>query len=154
MAEGNSIGRRRDRHDRGVRGPLALPNLWTRRPVRPPRLPQRQDLFDAAVTTSISRVQRHCPPALRGIEFGIEEVPPPQAPWVDHQIPLAAAIEPVGGQPARVVIYRRPLEHRAASRQGLKILVHRTIVEQLSALTGISVEELDPTGYADRDDED
>ena len=44
---------------------------------------------------------------------------------------------------AQVVVYRRPLEHRAASRRGLRILVYRTIVEQLSALTGRPVSDFD-----------
>lgn len=131
-----------------------MPNPWTGSPLRPRRALQRADLFDAAVTDSIARIHRHRGTALRGVQFGIEEVPPTQAPWVDNQIPLAAAIEPTGGQPARVVIYRRPLEHRAASSRGLRILVHRTIVEQVSALTGVSVEDLDPTGYADGDEDD
>jgi hypothetical protein len=50
------------------------------------------------------------------------------------------------------VIYRRPLEHRAMSRRGLRILVYRTIVEQLSALTGRSVDEIDPDGAGAEDD--
>jgi hypothetical protein len=50
------------------------------------------------------------------------------------------------------VVYRRPLEHRAVSRRGLRILVYRTIVEQLAALTGRSVEEIDPEGAGADDD--
>lgn len=65
--------------------------------------------------------------------------------------PLAAAIEGDEEQLGQVVVYRRPLEHRAASRRGLRILVYRTIVEQLSALTGRSVEELDPEGGIEDD---
>ncbi|WP_331715771.1 metallopeptidase family protein [Tessaracoccus coleopterorum] len=40
------------------------------------------------------------------------------------------------------MIFERPLEHRAGSRSQLRDLVHQTIVEQLSALTGRSIEEL------------
>jgi len=61
-------------------------------------------------------------------------------------------VEASGARPAQVVVYRRPLEHRAASRQGLRILVYRTVVEQLSALTGRSVEEIDPDGAGFDDD--
>ena len=52
----------------------------------------------------------------------------------------------------QVVLYRRPLEHRARTRKGLRILVFRTLVEQLHALTEIPLEELDPEGWA-ADDE-
>jgi hypothetical protein len=55
--------------------------------------------------------------------------------------------------PRQVVVYRRPIEHRAVSRRGLRILVYRTIVEQLSALTGRSVNEIDPEGVSAEDDE-
>jgi Zincin-like metallopeptidase len=67
-------------------------------------------------------------------------------------VPLAAAVEGMASQPGKVVIYRRPLEHRAMSRHGLRILVYRTIVEQLSALTGRSVDEIDPDGAGAEDD--
>ena len=50
------------------------------------------------------------------------------------------------------LLYRRPLEHRARTRKGLRILVFRTLVEQLHALTEIPLEELDPEGWA-ADDE-
>ncbi|GAB3914409.1 hypothetical protein GCM10027613_07890 [Microlunatus endophyticus] len=65
-------------------------------------------------------------------------------------MPLAAAVAPTPAALGRVVLYRRPLEHRAATRPGLQILVHRTLVEQLAALTGLSIGEIDP----DADDED
>jgi hypothetical protein len=45
------------------------------------------------------------------------------------------------------------LEHRASSRRGLQTLVYRTLVEQLAALTGRSVSELDPDGDADEDED-
>ena len=72
--------------------------------------------------------------------------------WAGDQVPLAAALEGTPERPAQVVVYRRPLEHRAASRRGLRILVYRTIVEQLSALTGRSVDEIDPDGAGARID--
>ena len=71
--------------------------------------------------------------------------------WATDQVPLAAALEGSPDRPAQVVVYRRPLEHRAASRRGLQILVYRTIVEQLSALTGLSVDEIDPDGAGAED---
>ena len=55
-------------------------------------------------------------------------------------------------QHGQVVLYRRPLEHRARTRKGLRILVFRTLVEQLHALTEIPLEELDPEGWATDDD--
>ena len=41
---------------------------------------------------------------------------------------------------------------RARTRAGLRILVYRTIVEQLSDATGIALDEIDPSGH--REDEE
>ncbi len=143
--------RRRDRHQRGLRGPLALANPLSVRPVRPARPASRSDYFNAAVHEAVERVAGNCPDAVVGVTFGIEDVPYLQTAWSGDQVPLAAALEGDEEKLGQVVVYRRPLEHRAASRRGLRILVYRTIVEQLAALTGRSVDELDPGGAADDD---
>jgi Zincin-like metallopeptidase len=141
---------RRDRHGRGLRGPLALPNPLTTRRAQPAHPVNKADFFTEAVHDAVDRVGLQCPDVLVGITFGIEDVP--QMVWSGDQVPLAAALEGTADQAAQVVIYRRPLEHRAVSRRGLRILVYRTIVEQLSALTGRSVDEIDPDGAGAEDD--
>jgi hypothetical protein len=134
--------RRRDRHQRGLRGPLALPNPYGSR-ARPPRPAGRADFFDDSVHSAVDRIAVSCPDALVGVTFGIEDVPTLPPSWAGDRVPLAAAVEADAERMARVVVYRRPLEHRAASRRGLRILVYRTIVEQLSALTGRPVSDFD-----------
>lgn len=144
--------RHRDRHDRGLRGPLALPNrMGPMAKIR--RTESREAFFTAAVTESLARISKHCPAALDGVNIGVEEVPHLAFDWTGNHVPLAAAVERTPESPAQVVVYRRPLEHRAASRRGLKILIHRTIVEQLAAVTNLEVETIDPTGYRDLDDD-
>ena len=138
--------RRRDRRGRGFRGPLAVPHGYGPT-ARLRRSRSRDAFFTECVGESAARITKHCPEALRGVELGVEEVPHLPVAWSGNHVPLAAAIEAGNGHPARVVVYRRPLEHRAASMLGLRILVHRTIVEQLSALTGLTQEHIDPEGY-------
>lgn len=140
--------RRRDRHQRGLRGPLALPNPYGGR-ARPPRPASRADFFDDSVHAAVDRVAASCPDALVGVTFGIEDVPDLPPSWAGDRVPLAAAVAGDEERLAQVVIYRRPLEHRAVSRRGLRILVHRTIVEQLAALTGRPVSDFDPEDPAD-----
>lgn len=140
---------RRDRHQRGLRGPLALPNELSRRPAQPFRLSTKADFFADAVDEAVERIGRNCPDALVGVTFGIEDVPYLERAWTGSEVPLAAAVAGDADRLSQVVVYRRPLEHRAASRRGLRILVYRTVVEQLAALTGRSVDELDPEGEAD-----
>ena len=142
---------RRDRHGRGLRGPLALTGPMTSRMARPVSPGSKLEFFRDAVQAAVDRIGRQCPDALVGVSIGIEDVPYLEAAWTGPRVPLAAAIDAVSDRPAQVVVYRRPLEHRAASRRGLRILVYRTIVEQLSALTGRSVSEIDPEGLGEED---
>src|SRR5918997_966622 len=105
--------RRRDRHARGLRGPLAVRNPLTESTVEPVSPPGRASFFDEAMQIAIERVQGICPDAVVGVAFGIEEVPYLQTAWSGKQVPLAAALSPTTTTPGRVVLYRRPLEHRA-----------------------------------------
>jgi predicted Zn-dependent protease with MMP-like domain len=132
---------------------MAVRNPLTETTVDPVRPPGRATFFDEAMQSAIERVKGHSPDAVAGVVFGIEEVPYLQTAWSGEQVPLAAALAPTPTTPGRVVLYRRPLEHRAASRSGLEILIHRTLVEQLAALTGRDVTELDPDGLDDEDDD-
>ncbi len=143
--------RRRDRHDRGLRGPLALGHQLGPRSASPPRPAGRTAFFDEAVRAAVERVARRSPEVLTGIRVGVEDVPSFDPSWSGDRVPLAAALDPTSSREAQVVLYRRPLEHRAATRRGLRILVYRTLVEQLSALTGRSLDEIDPDGLADDD---
>jgi hypothetical protein len=140
-----------DRHGRGVRGRLAQPNPWTGVPVPLTSHPGRAEFFTRCVADAVAQVQEHCPRALQGVDVGIEDVPTVQPAWAPDRVPLAAAVSGVAGRAGQIVVFRRPLERRAATRKGLRILVYRTLVEQLSGLTGIPVDEIDPGGH--RDDE-
>lgn len=140
--------RRRERHGRELRGPLAAPNPLTGEPVRLRQRARPADFFTDCLRTSITRTTRACPRALVGIDIGYEEVPGNLEGWRSARVPLAAAVPPRGGQNGQVVLFRRPLEHRASSRADLRRLVHRALLEQLSALTGIGLDELDPSGEA------
>lgn len=142
--------RRRERHGRGLRGPLAGVNPFTGAPVPLRRHPSGVEFFTSCIQASISRTADACPRALVGIDIGFEEVPSSLESWQSVRVPLAAAVPAHSGINARVILFRRPLEHRASSRAELRSLVHRALVEQLSALTGISRDELDPG--ADPDD--
>lgn len=85
-------------------------------------------------------VESRCAEALIGVQIGIDDVP--VVTRHTEAVPLALAVEAQTGQPARVVLYRRPLELRASSRAGLRDLVHRVLVEQLATVTAHTVWEL------------
>ena len=118
-----------------------MPHPWSGRPV-PLSRPTRHGYFNDCVTEAVAAITQIRPHAFDGIVVGVEEVPYLRNDWSGRRVPMSAALEPSRGHQAQIVIYERPLEHRASSRSQLRRLVHRTIVEQLSVLTGTPVEEL------------
>ena len=143
--------RSRDRHDRGMHGTIALPDSNNRKAV-PLHAPNRVEYFNQCVKEALAAIAEIDPRALDGTVVGVEDVPLLKTAWSGDRVPMSAALEPSKGRPAQIVIYERPLEHRSSSRSALQSLVHRTIVEQLSALTGRPVSDLlgyDPTDWED-----
>lgn len=133
--------RSRDRHGRGIRGPLARPHQWGRAPV-PLYRPSRVEFFHDCVTQALETIEAFNPAVLKDVVVGVETVPHLATQWSGDRVPMSAGLEPAKGRSAQVVIYQRPLEHRATSRSHLRRIVHQTIVEQLSALTGRSIVEI------------
>lgn len=79
------------------------------------------------------------------LEFGAEDVPPSEpSPWEDG-VPIGRVFPAQSGQPARIVLYRRPIEARSEP-QDREQLVRDVIAEQVARMLGRSPEEIDP-GY-------
>ncbi|MES8200657.1 metallopeptidase family protein [Cutibacterium acnes] len=136
------MSKRRNRHSRGQRGPVVLPRSYGGRIDRVD--PTHAEFFTACLTQAVQQVHMSCPGILDNVVVGAEDVPT-MPDWTEGRVPLSSAVDGSEHSPAKIVIYRRPLELRMASRRGLAILVHRTLVEQLSALTGTPVETIDPS---------
>lgn len=148
------MAKHRDRHGRGLRGRLALPNPWTGSPVPLRARQTRAEFFVMTVHEAVASVAADCPRALVGVDVGVEDVPGVQAAWAPDRVPLAAAVSGTPDAHAQIVLYRRPLERRARTRRGLRALVFRTLVEQLGEVTGIPGDELDPARRREDDDWD
>ena len=128
---------RRDRHGRGLRGPLLPPTL--------PGWRTRRERFDELVIESAQDLLRAWP-QVEAIQFAVEEVPPSDpAPW-ERAIALGRSFtaEPRAGLPSRVVIYRRPVTSRVGGPEELAELVRRVVVEQVASILGRRPEEIDP----------
>ena len=129
--------RRRDRHGRGLRGMLAP------RPV--PIAHSRGDAFDAMVLHAVDHLQPRLAEQLAQVEFAVEDVPPSDpAPWEHGDVPLGRLFPRSGGHPARIVVYRRPVETRAPDLRETARLVHDVVVEQVAHLIGVEPGEVDP----------
>ena len=136
---GRSGGRHRDRHGRGLRGPLVPPGL--------PLARSRAETFDDLVLDAVEHLEDRWGQQLAQVEFAVEDVPAlPARVDEDTVIPLARLLPAEGSTPPRIVVFRRPLEARAADREDLADLIHDVVVEQVADLLGIDPGAVDP-GY-------
>ncbi|KDN84979.1 metallopeptidase family protein [Kitasatospora sp. NPDC059646] len=128
--------RHRDRHGRGLRGPLA-----------PPQVPislTRSELFDDYVRESMERLMRRWP-QLEDVEFAVLEVPlPVKGEPEPDGVPLGRVIPAAKGRRSRILVYRRPVEIRAKSKEDRAALVHEILIEQVAELLGLSPDAIDP----------
>lgn len=130
--------RRRDRHGRGMRGPVAPPQV--------PLSASRAESFRDLVRDSVERLERRWP-QLADVDFLVSDVPLPESDedgWSDEAVPLGRALPASKGSPARIVVYRRPVEIRTKSRDERALLVHEVVVEQVAELLGLAPESVDP----------
>lgn len=132
-------GRRRDRHGRGPRGPIL--------PWQLPGWRTRADRFDDLLLDAVERLEGRWERELAGVQVAVEDVPPSDpAPWEHRAIALGRYYpgDRAAGLRPRIVLYRRPIESRAADVEELGELVHLALVEQVAAMLGRSPDEIDP----------
>lgn len=141
-------GRIRDRHERGMRGPAVLPAA---RPsnVSAPSRPTRRERFDALALGIVTEVDGRWQDRLGLVEYAVEDTPLVPDDWSVESVPLSSLVRGSGTTPARIVLFRRPIEHRCTSREELEALVLTVIVEQVAELLGMSAEDVDPRYSAD-----
>jgi hypothetical protein len=148
---------RRDRHGRGLRADLI--------PVGLPGHRSRAQRFDDTVLEAVERLEERWSEALAEVEFGVEEVPlelpatPSGADGAltadvdDDPVPLASTTPALtqGAQPhpARIVLYRRPLEARAHDPLDLLDLVFDVLVHEVASLLGLDPAVVDPEGHGE-----
>ena len=155
--------RARDRHGRGLRGPLvpATLRLAGLPPLRPPRSRSRAEAFDDLVRRALVDVEDHLDdddPArevLADLEVSVAEVPPvPDDDGVelvdddadvvtDGRVALARVWPAVRGRPAQLLLYRRPVEARGPAEERADVVLD-TVVEGLARLLARDVDALHP----------
>ena len=153
--------RRRDRHGRGLRGALLPPRAKVGAAhVLVPGFRTRADRFDDLVRLAFEELEARWPDELGDVELAVEEVPPPAAVEQARQgvaveglvaddtpggaVPLGRLRRATADAPARVVVYRRPVEVRGDDRQDLAALVREVVVDLVAELLGIDPEDVDP----------
>lgn len=115
----------------------------------------RGERFDALVLDAVERLEERWAQPLQDVEFAVEDVPPlPDGGVYDEGVvldetagggvPLGRLLPAEGACAPRVVVYRRPLEARAADRSDLADLVHEVVVDQVARLLGLDPDDVDP----------
>lgn len=127
---------RRDRHGHGLRTPLA--------PADSPLSRSRGQRFDDLVIDTVERLDRQWREQLAKVELAVEDVPTLDD-WAHDWVPLARAFASTGALPARIVIFRRPIETRTRSQESTRELLRDVVAEQVAEMFGTEPNEVDPS---------
>lgn len=139
----------RDRHGRGLRGPLY--------PASTPAASSRAEKFDALVLDAFEPIEARWRHELTKLDVAVDDVPEVRGDTLpeytdgvllDGSVPLSRLV-PAGvdriGLPtrARIVLYRRPLEERTKDPVELAHLVHDVLVQQVASYLGVEPDIID-----------
>jgi predicted Zn-dependent protease with MMP-like domain len=122
-----------------MRGPGITPSLPGR-----PELPTRGERFDELVLATVHDLDTRWQDRLGLVEYAVEDTPQLPDDWSGETVPLASLVRGRGGEPTRLVVFRRPIEHRCENRAELEAMLLTVLVEQVAELLGIDPEAVDP----------
>jgi predicted Zn-dependent protease with MMP-like domain len=122
-----------------MRGPAVVPE----RPGTPV-LRTGRERFDDLVLSIVSEVDARWQDRLGLVEYAVEDAPQVPDDWHSPTVPLSSLVRGTGGAPTRLVLFRRPIEHRCETRSDLEAMVLTLVVEQVAELLGIDASEVDP----------
>ncbi len=132
-----------------MRGPLA--------PAAVPISRTRAQTFDDLVLDAVEDLESRWATQLERVQFAVEDVPPPALLGRNpaEPVPLGSCYPSTPKTAAQVVLYRRPIEARAAGTDELADLVHDVVVEEVAELLGLEPDVVDPSyGWDDGGSDD
>ncbi len=131
----------RDRRGRGMRG-AAFGAGAPGGPVPADRSPG--EVFDQIAVQVMDDVESRWTEELASLELAVEDIPVLPPTWVAPRVPLASLVPASAVAPPRLVLFRRPIEHRAETRADLEAMVLTVVVEQVADYLGVPAEEVHP----------
>jgi hypothetical protein len=134
MSSGTPLGVKRDRHDRGLRGP-ALPHSA-------PFHESSDQFFVREMREAIEDLDARLGTMLSSIKFALEEIPN------KRDLTFASGHVPMGridqGNPTTIVLYQRPIEMRSPTKELLERILRDVLAELVSLATGLRPDDVDP----------
>ncbi len=103
-----------------------------------------RERFDQVAVEVMSEVESRWTEELSVVELAVEDIPLLPQTWVAPRVPLASLVPATPLTPPRLVLYRRPIEHRAESQSDLEALLLTVVVEQLADYLGVPAEDVHP----------
>ncbi len=139
VSPAGSVRRRvRDRHDHGMRGPGVMP-------VVPgvPELRTKRERFDDLALGILTEIDAKWQARLGLVEYAVEDAPQIPDDWSVDTVPLSSLVRGSGTTPTRLVLFRRPIEHRCETRDELEAMVLTVVVEQVAELLNVDPSVID-----------
>src|SRR6476646_4724014 len=107
-----------------MRGPAVLP----RDPGRP-ELRTARERFDDLALGIVTDIDTRWQDRLGLVEYAVEDTPQLPDDWALDTVPLASLVRGKAGEPTRLVVFRRPIEHRCETRAELEAMVLTVVVD-------------------------
>jgi len=114
-----------------------------------PALRTRRERFDDIALGIVTEVDARWQDRLGLVEYAVEDTPQLPDDWTSETVPLSSLVRGSGTTPTRLVLFRRPIEHRCPTRTDLEALLLTVIVEQVAELLGLDAEDVDPRYHRD-----
>jgi predicted Zn-dependent protease with MMP-like domain len=122
-----------------MRGPAVVPATPGR-----PELRTARERFDDLALGIVTEIEERWQDRLGLVEYAVEDAPQIPDDWTAGTVPLSSLVRGSGGNPTRIVLFRRPIEHRCETRTDLEAMVLTIVVEQVAELLGIDADQVDP----------
>ncbi|MFP7695681.1 metallopeptidase family protein [Trueperella sp. LYQ143] len=129
--------RRRDRHGRGIPGPIL--------PMSVPAWRTRADCFDDLIAWDLGTFRRHLGERMDHIDFAVMDAPQNDpAPW-EESVPLARYLpfERPARIHGRIIFYRMPILHAMRDEDDPRLFIHSIVVSQLASALNVDPDEID-----------
>ncbi len=125
---------KRDRHDRGLRGPVL--------PHSAPSHESSDQLFVREMREAVEDLDARLGTMISSIKFALEEIPNKRdLTFASGHVPLGRIDQ---GNPTTIVLYQRPIEMRSESKELLQRVVRDVLAELVSLVTGLRPDDVDP----------